>query len=54
VTVNYRGLAIGGQRIDFIVANTVVLEIKAAIRIDPVFQAKLISYLRKTGLRADS
>jgi GxxExxY protein len=30
----------------------VVLEIKAAARIDPIFQAKLISYLRATKLRA--
>ena len=52
ITVNYRGLAIGGQRVDFIVANTVILEIKAATRVDPVFQAKLISYLRTTGLKA--
>ena len=52
ISVNYRGHAIGGQRVDFIVANTVILEIKAVTRLDPVFQAKLISYLRTTGLRA--
>jgi GxxExxY protein len=52
VTVNYRGLVIGGQRVDFIVASEVILEIKAATRVDPVFQAKLISYLRTTGLKA--
>ena len=51
ITVNYRGFAISGQRVDFIVGNTVILEIKAAARLDPVFQATLISYLRTTGLR---
>lgn len=51
VTVGYRGRAIGGQRIDFIVSNTVILEIKAVNKLDPIFQAKLISYLRTTGLR---
>ena len=52
VAVNYRGRLIGGQRVDFIVSNTVILEIKAVSRMDPVFQAKLISYLRTTELRA--
>lgn len=51
VTVTYRGRPIGGQRVDFIVSNTVILEIKATARLDPIFQAKLISYLRTTGLR---
>src|SRR5688572_19368370 len=41
VTVSYRGRTIGGQRVDFIVSNTVILEIKAAARLDPVFQAKV-------------
>jgi GxxExxY protein len=51
LSVIYRGHSIGGQRVDFIVRNTVILEIKAAARLDPVFQAKLISYLRTAGLR---
>jgi GxxExxY protein len=51
VTVKYRSLAIPGQRIDFIVAETVILEIEAAARIDPIFEAKLISYLRTTGIK---
>ena len=52
VTVNYRGNLIGRQRIDFIVSETVILEIKAVTRMDPVFEAKLISYLKTTSLRA--
>ena len=51
VTVHYRGLAISGQRVDFIVADSVILELKAATRIDPIFEAKLISYLRTTGIK---
>jgi GxxExxY protein len=34
------------------VANAVIVEVKSVARLDPVFQAKLISYLRTTGLRA--
>ncbi len=51
MSVNFRGNIISGQRVDFIVRNAVILEIKAVSRIDPIYQAKLISYLRTTGLR---
>ena len=47
----HRGHAIPGQRIDLIVENAVLVELKAATRIDPVLEAKVISYLRTTGLR---
>ena len=52
VAVSYRGRLLGGQRVDFIVADAVILEIKAVNKLDPVFRAKLISYLRTTKLRA--
>jgi GxxExxY protein len=52
VTVTYRGIAIPGQRMDLIVAGTVIVEVKAVAHFDPVFQAKLMSYLKTTGLRA--
>jgi GxxExxY protein len=52
VSVNYRGTIIPGQRVDLIVANAVIVEIKSVARLDPIFQAKLISYLRTTSLRA--
>ena len=51
IVVTYRDIPITGQRVDFIVANEVILEIKAVTRMDPFFQAKLMSYLRTTGLR---
>jgi GxxExxY protein len=52
ITVHYRGHPIAGHRLDFVVGGAIVLEIKAASRIDPIFQAKLLSYLRATKLRA--
>lgn len=52
ITVHYRGHPIAGHRLDFVVGGAIVLEIKAAARIDPIFQAKLLSYLRATKLRA--
>lgn len=51
VAVHYRGQAIPGQRIDLIVGGCVLVELKAATRIDMSHEAKMISYLRTTGLR---
>ncbi len=51
VAVHYRGQAIPGQRIDLIVEGCVLVELKAAARIDLVYEARVISYLRTTGLR---
>jgi GxxExxY protein len=51
IVVRYRDEVIAGQRLDFVVNEQVILEIKAANRLEPVFQAKLISYLRATKLR---
>ena len=51
IVVHYKGVSIPGQRIDLIVAGCVVVEVKAAARIDNAHEAKLISYLRTTGLR---
>jgi GxxExxY protein len=52
VVVNYRDVVpIDGQRIDCIVARLVILEIKAVSRVDPIFEAKLISYLRATKIK---
>jgi GxxExxY protein len=52
ITVTYRGVDIRGQRVDLVVADAVIVEVKAVKSLDPFFQAKLISYLRTTGLRA--
>jgi GxxExxY protein len=51
VAVVYKGVSIPGQRIDLIVAGKVVVELKAATRIDIASEARVISYLRTTALR---
>ena len=51
IAVRYKDIAIPGQRIDLIVEGCVLVELKAAIRIDVAHEAKVISYLRTTGLR---
>ena len=47
--VIYKGQAIGEYRLDLIVQDTVVLEIKSVERFDPVFEAQVLTYLRVTG-----
>ena len=51
VRVRYREIQIPGQRVDLIVENLIVVELKAVARFDDVHRAQLISYLRTTGLR---
>ena len=51
VSVTYRNVPISGQCIDLIVGGRVIVELKATARLEPVHEAKLISYLRTTGLR---
>ena len=52
LAVTYRNRKILGQRVDLIVGGAVIVEVKSVARLDPLFQAKVISYLRTTGLRA--
>lgn len=50
--LQYRGVALGDYHVDLIVANKVVVEVKSVIRLEPVFAAQVLTYLRITGLRA--
>ncbi|MCG3206561.1 MAG: hypothetical protein FOGNACKC_00160 [Anaerolineae bacterium] len=50
--VNYKGIRLDcGYRLDFIVENKVVVELKAVEAIQPVHEAQLITYLKLTGCR---
>jgi GxxExxY protein len=51
ILVHYRGVPISGQRIDLIVADCVLVELKATARLDGSHEARVISYLRSTGVR---
>ena len=44
----YKGRRVGDYRIDFIVENAVVVEIKSVHRLDPLFDAQILTYLRVT------
>jgi len=51
VDVLYKGHAIQGQRLDLLVANEVVVEIKSLRALPEVATAQLLSYLKATGLK---
>ena len=40
-----------GYRIDLLVNNQIILELKAVDRMDPVFKAQLMTYLKLSGLK---
>ncbi len=45
----YKGRSIDEYRVDLIVEDAVVVEIKSVERHDPVFEAQILTYLRITG-----
>lgn len=51
VKVNYRGLELDMDlRLDVIVDNSVILELKSVAEIQPVHQKQLLTYMRLTGI----
>jgi len=51
VPIQYRGKLIGEHRIDLIVEDAVVVELKSVERFDRVFEAQILTYLRLTKLK---
>ena len=49
--VRYRDVPIAGQRVDLVVGGCVIVELKAVSRFDESHEARVISYLRSSGLR---
>ena len=48
--VNYRGVKVDcGYRIDLLVEDTVIVELKAVDRLEPIREAQLLSYLKLSG-----
>ena len=47
--VLYKGKVIGEYRADLIVEDAVVVEIKSVERLDPLFTAQVLTYLKITG-----
>jgi GxxExxY protein len=50
-SVMYRGLLLCEQRVDFIVGDRLVLEIKAVERLAPIHHSQVLSYMRVAQMR---
>jgi GxxExxY protein len=51
IEVIYKDVKIKGQRIDLLVNGEVIVEIKSLRRLEDVFTAQVLSYLKCTGLK---
>jgi GxxExxY protein len=51
VEVQFRGLTVGQHRIDLVVAQEIVVELKATSTLGPVYFAQIQSYLKASDLR---
>jgi GxxExxY protein len=51
VPLYYKGTLISEHRPDLLVSDSVIVEIKAVERLDPIHIAQVLTYLRVTGLR---
>ena len=49
--VKYKGHKIGEFRIDLLVENLVVVELKSVERFDPIFEAQILSYMKLGGYK---
>jgi GxxExxY protein len=49
VPIVYKDKMLGEHRLDILVENEVIVELKAVDRIEPVFSAQVLSYLRLTN-----
>ncbi|MBI3650617.1 MAG: GxxExxY protein [Acidobacteria bacterium] len=52
IEILYKNIAIKGQRLDLVVEQQLILELKAVEAILPIHTSQVISYLKATGLRA--
>jgi GxxExxY protein len=51
VVLSYRDRPLRGHRLDLVVEDCVILELKAVERLERIHRAQVISYLRASGLR---
>jgi GxxExxY protein len=51
IDVIYKGKVIKGQRVDILVENEVIVELKSISKLPEVASAQILSYLKATGLK---
>ncbi|MCK4526936.1 GxxExxY protein [candidate division WOR-3 bacterium] len=51
IPIEYKDHKIGEYRLDLLVRNEIIIELKAVDNLSPIFEAQLLSYLKMTGKR---
>ncbi len=51
IPVSYKGQPIGEHRLDFLVEEAVIVELKSVERFDAIFEAQVLTYLRLSRKR---
>jgi len=51
ITIEYLGVQIGTHRLDLVVENQVIVELKAVKDLSEIHFAQLLSYLKATGIK---
>ena len=52
LSIQYKGLQLDcGYKLDIVVQDTVILELKSCDRVEPIHKAQLLTYLKLSGLK---
>ena len=51
IAIHYRGALVCQHRLDLVVEDVVVVEVKAVRKLRPIHQAQILSYLKASGCR---
>ena len=49
IALSYKGVAVGEARLDFLVGDVLIVELKAVENIHPIHHAQVLNYLKATG-----
>jgi GxxExxY protein len=51
IPIIYKGSSLGEHRLDLVVEDAIIVELKAVDKVMPVYEAQLLSYLRLTNMK---
>jgi GxxExxY protein len=51
ISVNYKGHVVGESRLDLLIDNRLIVELKAVESLAPIHKAQVLSYLKATGCK---
>jgi len=51
VSISYKGMSVGTGRMDLLVGDVLIIELKTVGNVLPIHQAQLLSYLKATSLK---